>query len=150
MTLAPGLPDPVHDAAFYEGVTARRLVAFLIDVVAIGALSAAAILLFGVMTLGFGFLAAAPVALTVSFIYRAGALAVWSATPGMALTGIEMRRFDGQPFGAVEAIGHTILFLLMFALVVPQIVSIAMLTLATPGRALHDFPFGAAAINRPA
>ena len=150
MTYAPGLPDPIHDAAFYEGVAARRLVAFVIDAVAIAALSLVAILLFGVMTLGLGFLAAAPVAFAVAFVYRAATLAGWSATPGMALTGIELRRFDGRPFGAVEAIGHTALFLLMFALVIPQIVSIAMLALATPGRALHDLPFGAAAINRPA
>jgi uncharacterized RDD family membrane protein YckC len=150
MTLAPGLPDPVHDAAFYEGVAARRLVAFLIDAAAIAALSLAAILLFGVLTLGFGFLAAAPAAFAVSFVYRAATLAGWSATPGMALVGIELRRFDGKPFGPFEAVGHTALFLLMFALVAPQIVSIATMALGTPGRALHDLPFGSAAINRPA
>jgi hypothetical protein len=68
----------------------------------------------------------------------------------MALTGIELRRFDGRPLGPVEAVAHTALFLLMFALVAPQIVSIAMMALGTPGRALHDLPFGTAAINRPA
>jgi uncharacterized RDD family membrane protein YckC len=150
MTYAPGLPDPIHDARFYEGVAARRLVAFLIDALLIAAASAVAIVVFGVATLGLGFLAAAPIVVAVSFLYRAGSLATWSATPGMALCGVELRRFDGRRFGAVEAVGHTLLFLLMFALVIPQLVSVFLMAVSVPGRGLHDLPFGAVAINRPA
>jgi uncharacterized RDD family membrane protein YckC len=150
MTHAPGLPDPIHDARFYDGVALRRLVAFVIDVALIGALAVLAVLVFGVATLGLGFLAAAPIVLAVSFVYRAGSLATWSATPGMALAGVELRRFDGRPFGTVEAIGHTLLFMVFFGLVLPQLVSVFLMLVSTPGRALHDMPFGAAAINRPA
>ena len=38
-----GLPDPERDRQFYEGVPARRLVAFFIDTVVIVAISLVAI-----------------------------------------------------------------------------------------------------------
>lgn len=147
---SPGLPDPIHEARFYEGVPARRLFAFLADTVAIVGLTLVATLLFGVLTLGVGLLLFAPIAVAVTFAYRAGTIAQWSATPGMALVGIELRRADGARFGPVEAAIHTALFMLATITAAPQILSVVMMAMGRPGRGLHDLPLGSTAINRPA
>jgi uncharacterized RDD family membrane protein YckC len=147
---APGLPHPVHDARFYEGVPVRRAIAFAIDTVAIVAIGALAAALFGVATFGFGFALVAPVMAATGFAYRALTLAKFSATPGMLLVGVELRRRDGARFGPVEATAHTALFLLMFAFVVPQILSMVAMATLPMGRGLHDLALGSAAIHRPA
>jgi len=150
MTYAPGLPDPIRDAQFYAGARARRLAAFLIDFVAITVLALLTTLLFGVATLGMGFALAAPIGAVVGFLYRALTIARASATPGMALVGVELRRRDGARFDGWEAAVHTALFTAMFVTVLPQIVSVAMMAFGRDGRGLHDAALGSALINRPA
>lgn len=150
MTYAPGLPDPIHDAQFYAGVNARRLVAFAIDFAVIAVMALLVTLLFGVATLGMGFALAAPIGAVVGFLYRYGALARYSATPGMALVGVELRRRDGARFTSWDAAVHTALFTVMFMTVLPQIVSVAMMAFGKDGRGLHDALLGSALINRPA
>jgi len=150
MTYAPGLPDPIHDAQFYAGVSARRLVAFLIDFTVIAVLAVLTTLAFGVATLGIGFALAAPIGAVVGFLYRYLTIARASATPGMALVGVELRRRDGERFDAWEAAIHTALFTVMFVTVLPQIVSVAMMAVGRDGRGLHDAALGSALINRPA
>lgn len=150
MTHAAGLPDPIHDAQFYAGVRARRLVAFIIDFVVTAVISVLATLLFGVATLGVGFALAAPIGAVVGFLYRYFTIARASATPGMALVGVELRRRDGGRFDGWEAAVHTALFTVMFVTVLPQIVSVAMMAFGRDGRGLHDAVLGSALINRPA
>jgi len=67
---ANGLPNPIQDPQFYKGVPFRRLVAWVIDSVIIVFLAVLAAIVFGVMTLGIGFLIAPLVGATVSFTYR--------------------------------------------------------------------------------
>ncbi|MFN3614594.1 MAG: RDD family protein [Rubrimonas sp.] len=150
LSLSPGLPDPVRDARFYDGVPGRRLFAFVVDTAAIVALTLLATLVFGVLSLGVGLLLFAPIGVAVTFAYRAAAIAQWSATPGMALVGIELRRADGARFGPLEAVIHTALFMLAFFMAAPQILSIVMMAMGRPGRGLHDLVLGSTAINRPA
>lgn len=150
MIHAPGLPDPVRDAQFYAGVRARRLVAFLIDFAVITVVALLATLLFGVATLGLGFALAAPIGAVVGFLYRYLTIARASATPGMALVGVELRRRDGKRFDAWDSAVHTALFTIMFVTVLPQIVSVAMMAFGSDGRGLHDALIGSALINRPA
>lgn len=150
MTYAPGLPDPIHDAQFYAGAPARRLVAFLIDCIAIAVLTVLTTLVFGVATLGLGFALAAPIGAAVGFLYRWLTIARASATPGMALVGVELRGRDGARLDGVEAAIHTALFTAMFVTVLPQIASVAMMAFGRDGRGLHDALLGSALINRPA
>ncbi len=145
-----GLPRPDHDAQFYDGVLARRLIAFVLDTVAIALLGGVLATLFGVATLGLGFFVLVPVMAAVGFFYRWLSIARGSATPGMALVGIELRRGDGARFGAPEALLHTVLFYLVFMSVVLQIASVVMMLMSPYGRGLHDLPLGSTAINRPA
>jgi uncharacterized RDD family membrane protein YckC len=148
--MTDALPHPVHDAQFYAGVGARRVVAFLVDAAAIALISGVLTLVFGVATLGFGFAMALPILLAVSFLYRYAALARWSATPGMALCGIELRRGDGARLGEVEAALHTAVYLGCFYTVAPQMLSIAMMAVSPMGRGLPDLVANATMINRPA
>ena len=148
--LQGGLPHPVGDARFYAGVPLRRLIAFVIDTVAIVLLGVVATLVFGVLTLGAGFFLSLPVMAVTAFVYRAGTLARLSATPGMWLTGIELRRRDGTSFALVEALIHTAVFTACLVTGILQLISVAMMVLGPMGRGLPDLAIGAAAINRPA
>lgn len=144
-----GLPHPVADARFYAGVPGRRLLAFLIDTVAIIILSVVATLLFGLVTLGAGFFMGVPIMAAAAFVYRATTLAHWSATPGMWMTGIEMRRRDGSPFELLDGVLHTAGFMICLATGILQIISVATMALAPRGQGLPDMILGSAAINRP-
>lgn len=145
-----GLPNPQTEARFYDGVLTRRLVAFLIDVAISTVLGVGATLVFGVATLGVGFLLALPVMAAVDFLYRWATISRWSATPGMAALGVELRRYDGERFGQVEALIHTGLFYVLMASAILQLVSVAMMLSAPVKRGLHDLIMGSTMINRPA
>lgn len=149
-TPAHGLPDPVIDPQFYAGAQARRLAAFAVDTLAIAALSTVAILSIGLMTLGLGLLAAGPIWLTTGFLYRWLSIARWSATPGMRLTGVELRRLDGEVLDEAGAILHTAAFFGATLFALPQIASVALMATSPDGRGLHDRATGVALINRPA
>ncbi|SDZ80953.1 RDD family protein [Rubrimonas cliftonensis] len=145
-----GLPHPHRDARFYDGVRGRRVAALLVDAMLVTAAAAFAVLAFGVATLGVGLALGLPIALTVSFLYRFLTLARWSATPGMALFGIEARGWSGERLSDAEAAIHTGVFLLCFHLVAPQMISLALMALRPDGRGLHDLAIGGAVINAPA
>ena len=144
-----GLPDPDRDAQFYKGVPVRRFVAWIIDVVIVGILAGLASLLFGVMTLGVGFLLAPLIFLSLNLVYRIGMLANHSATFGMMFTGIEFRTIRGHRFGFWEAAIHTVLYMIIFASAIGQLASILFMMLGAYGRSLPDLLLGSVAINRP-
>jgi uncharacterized RDD family membrane protein YckC len=146
----PGLPHPVADARFYAGVPLRRLLAFFVDTVAILLVGVAATLIVGLFTLGAGFALGPPIIAATALVYRAGALARLSATPGMWLLGIEMRGADGNRVSPIVATFHTLAYTICTILALPQIVSVAMMALGSMGRGLPDAVLGTAVINRPA
>ena len=151
--MTPGLPDPERDAQFYDGVPARRVVAFLIDLVVVLALDAvivAVLAVVGVVTLGLGWLLIGPAVLASGFLYRWAMLSAISATVGMVLTGIEIRGPEGRRLDQRQALLHTGAFYLTMLSVVVLLVSM-IVSLASPrGQMLHDLLIGSAAINRPA
>jgi hypothetical protein len=65
-----GLPDPEHDAQYYEGVPARRLAAWVIDLFVILLAGVPIALVFGIATFGIGFALFPFVVATVGFLYR--------------------------------------------------------------------------------
>ena len=99
-----GLPDPEHDRQFYDGVPARRLVAWFIDLAIVLAVGVPVAVVFGVMTLGFGFALFPIVVGGIGFLYRTATIAGGSATWGMRVTGIEFRRGDGSRFDLMTAL----------------------------------------------
>ncbi len=147
-----GVPDPVRDSQFYEGVPMRRLVAFCIDVFVVLALWCIVLifgLLISVLTLGL----AAPLAVAVfaaaDFLYRWAMLAERSATVGMLVTGIEVRDATGDRLNPVMAFLHVAGFYVS-VFVTPLIVIGWLLMASSPlRRLLHDLVIGTVVINRP-
>lgn len=144
-----GLPDPQADAAYYQGVPVRRLVAWILDTIIVGVMAGVTALLFGIVTLGFGLFLAPLIFLSLNLVYRIGMLTNHSATVGMMFTGIEFRTLRGHRFGFWDAALHTGLYMIIFASAVGQAVSILFMLLGAYGRSLPDLVLGSVAINRP-
>lgn len=145
-----GLPDRDLDAQFYEGVALKRLWAWIADFIVIFALSAVAVVVFGVGTLGLGFFAAPLVAMVTGFVYRWFTISQKSATWGMRLVGIEFRNHAGERFDSQNAAIHTALFSVAVMSGIGQLISVILMIGTSRGQGLHDMVMGSAAINRPA
>lgn len=140
-----GLPDPDRDAQFYDGVPAKRLVAFCVDVVLIWGMA----VLLSLLTLGIGFLVFPFLVGLVDLVYRTLTIGAKSATFGMRLMGIELRTFNGDRFNTGHALIHTLLFYAMLVTFIVHLVSVIMMGGSRYGRGLHDFIVGSTMINRP-
>lgn len=139
------LPDPDRHAAFYDGTAARRALAFVLDTVMTAALAVLLVPLTGFVAL-FVFPAFLAV---VNVLWRAGFLARSGATPGMWLAGIELRGPDGARPDGMTAVLHTGMFVLSWAMVVPQLISVMLMLTSARGQGLADHVLGTAVINRP-
>lgn len=138
------LPDPDAQPEFYTAVPTKRLLAWLVDSVLITLFCVLALIL----TLGIGFFFLPVLMLTVGFVYRSVTLARGSATWGMALMAMEMRRHDGARFDALTAILHTLGYSMSMAFVFPQVISVMLMLLSARAQGLTDFVLGTAAVNR--
>jgi len=73
------LPDPIEQAAYYHDVNLKRLIAWLVDCLAITAIT----FLISLLSLGIGFFFFAGLWLIVGFFYRFLGLTIHSSTMGM-------------------------------------------------------------------
>lgn len=139
-----GLPDPQMRADFYDGVNAKRAIAWVIDTALI--LGSAIVLIpFTAFTALFFF----PVFLfVVGFIYRWSTLSGAGATWGMRMMGVELRDSDGQRLDNGTAFWHTIGYTVSIAVFPLQLVSVLMMLLSERNQGLTDHILGTAAINR--
>ncbi len=141
-----GLPDPVLDAQFYAGVPFKRLIAWIIDAVIVGALWMAVV----IGTLGtFAFFMFFGL-LIVNFVYRAFMVDRYSATLGMMAVGIELRNGRGDRLDRTQAIWHVTLFLGLMVFFFINVISMIVMLVNERGQGLHDMALGTTAINRPA
>lgn len=140
-----GLPDPDHDPQFYTGVPFKRLIAWFIDFFVIIALGLGA----SIATIGIAAIFFPLTLLIINLIYRIYFLKTRSATPGMMLTGIEIRNHHGDRLTSEEALWHTVVFTLAMMFVFIQILSVAMMLFSHRGQGVHDYLRGTTAINRP-
>jgi uncharacterized RDD family membrane protein YckC len=145
MPMSYALPDPDHDHLFYDGVPAKRLMAWVVDVIIVTLITFA----LGLVTLSLLWWVWPLVYIAVDIIYRSATIAAGSATLGMRLFSIELRGPTGARLTRGEAILHSVLFMLAMGFVVLQLVSILMIALGARHQALHDLVLGTAAINRP-
>ncbi|MGH1330573.1 MAG: RDD family protein [Paracoccaceae bacterium] len=139
-----GLPDPETQAEFYADVPAKRLVAFVIDTVIVSLLT----LIIIPFTLFTALFYLPFLWLVVGLAYRIITLTNGSATPGMRLTGIEMRDSSGARFGLGLAAAHTILFAISMSMFFPQVASIILMMTGERAKGLSDHILSTAAINR--
>ncbi|WP_246831325.1 RDD family protein [Pseudotabrizicola formosa] len=145
MTISDMQPDPERHAAFYEGVLPKRFLAWVLDLVLIG-LVTALIVPFTAFTALF-FLPA--LFLVVGFVYRWFTLSGRSATWGMRLMNIEFLDRNGQRFDGATALLHTLGYTLSMAFVMPQILSVVLMLTSSRGQGLSDLVLGSVAINSP-
>lgn len=138
------LPDPQLRPEFYRDVQMKRLFAWVVDA-CVTLLACVLILPFTAFTglFFFPFLF-----LVVGFFYRSVTLANGSATWGMRLFVIELRRPDGRRLDAATAFGHTLGYTISWALPVLQIISVAMMATTARGQGLSDHMLGTAMVNR--
>ena len=148
----PHAYDPVVNPELFEGVLARRCIAFVIDVViiAIAVLFAAAfIFIVGLLTLGLGWLLywlLSPAAVIWAICYYGmtfGSPA--SATIGMRVMDLEMRTWYGAPAYFVLGAVHAIVYWITISFLTPLILLVALFNQRR--RLLHDMLVGTIVIN---
>jgi uncharacterized RDD family membrane protein YckC len=148
----PHAYDPLANPELFEGVTARRVVAFVIDFIILAVpvvFVAMFIFVVGVLTLGLGFLL---------YFLLAPAMIVWalayygltlgserSATIGMRVMGIEMRTWYGAPAYSVLGAMHAIVFWITVSALTPLVLLVAFFNHRR--RCLHDILVGTVIIN---
>jgi len=150
--LKPHAYDPVANPELFDGVLARRCIAFLIDItiIIIPVLFAAVfIFIFGLVTLGLGWalfrlLSTAAVLWGIAY-YGFTFAGPTSATIGMRMMDIEMRTWYGAPAYFVLGAVHAIVFWLTVSFLTPLILLIAFFNHRK--RLLHDMLVGTIVIN---
>ncbi|MHA1553937.1 MAG: RDD family protein [Alphaproteobacteria bacterium] len=141
--------DPDRQPELFDGVLAKRIVAFFVDVIVIFLLMIPAMVIVGILgivTLGIGFLLFPPLFVIVALAYVALTLGgPRSATVGMRMTAIEMRTWSGQKMFPLLAIMHALVFWFSIAVLTPLILLVGLFTKRR--QMLHDLLLGVAAVN---
>jgi len=139
----------LDDIQAYDGVRTKRILAFVIDYILIGLLMipvAIVVALFGVLTLGLGWMLFGILGPLVALSYVALTLGgARQATKGMQMMGIRLERLDGRPIDGMLAIVHTVLFWAGNAVLTPLIL-LATLFLDRK-RTVHDLLLGTVVVR---
>ncbi len=148
----PHAYDPVFQPELFEGVPARRVVAFLIDVIIIMvpvAFAAVFIFVFGLLTLGLGWMlygVLSPATVIWALVYYGltfGSPA--SATIGMRMVDVEMRTWYGAPSYFLLGAIHGFAFWLSVSALTPLILLVCFFN--DRRRLLHDIVLGTVIVN---
>ena len=150
----PDAYDPVANPELFEGVLARRFIAFIIDLVIIAvpvALAAVFIFFLGLVTFFLGwalFWLLYPGAIVWALFYCGTTLgSPASATIGMRMMDLEMRTWYGAPAYFVLGAVHAIVFWVTISVLTPLVLVVGLLN--ERQRLLHDFLIGTVVINNP-
>jgi uncharacterized RDD family membrane protein YckC len=150
--IKPHAYDPIAQPEYFEGVLARRVIAFLIDVVIIGVpvvLACIFILLLGFITLGLGwalFLLVSPATVIWAVLYYGMTMGgPASATIGMRLVDIEVRTWCGEPCYFLLGAVHAVAFWVLTSTLTPLVLVVGLLN--ERRRLLHDILVGVVVVN---
>jgi len=148
----PHAYDPAANPELFEGVVARRLVAFLIDFVILAVpvvFVSMFIFVAGIVTFGLGFLFYGllwPAAVIWAIAYYGVTLgSPASATIGMRMVDIELRTWYGSPAYFVLGAVHAIVFWITVSALTPFILLVCLFN--DRKRCLHDMLIGTIVIN---
>jgi len=150
--IKPHAYDPAANPELFEGVLARRVVAFLIDFIIIAipvVVAAMFIFAFGIITLGLGWAlywllpAASVLWAIVYFGLTLGSDR--SATIGMRVMDLEMRTWYGAPAYFVLGAVHAVAFWFTVSFFTPFVLLVAFFN--ERRRLLHDIMLGTVIIN---
>lgn len=150
--IKPHAYDPAAHPELFEGVLARRVVAFIIDVCIIVVpvmFATVFILVFGLVTLGLGW---------ALFLLLTPATAIWaicyygftlggsaSATIGMRVMDLEMRTWYGAPAYFVLGAVHAVVYWVTVSVLTPLVLLVGFFN--ERRRLLHDILIGTVVIN---
>lgn len=155
LDVKPHAYDPVHHPELFDGVLARRVVAFFIDFVIISipiVLAAMFIFAFGIITLGFGwglFWLLSPASVIWAIAYFGITLGgPRSASIGMRVMDVEMRTWYGTPAYFLLGAVHVIAFWFTVSFFTPLILLVCFFN--SRRRLLHDIMLGTVIINNSA
>ena len=151
----PHAYDPVAQPEYFEGVLARRVIAFVIDVIIITVpviFAALFIFLFGLVTffLGWALFWLLPAGATIWAVLYYGLTfgSPKSATIGMRMMDIEMRTWYGAPCYFLLGAVHAILYWISVSTLTPLILLVALFN--DRRRLLHDMVAGTIVVNNEA
>jgi uncharacterized RDD family membrane protein YckC len=142
-------PEPFASPGYYQGILIRRVFAYCVDVVCIGLLVALAWVVFWMLAIAsLGLLS--PLLLILGLIpalYHTLTIGgPRSATPGMRLTGVEVRSWTGERPSYLQALVQTILF---YVTVYPTWSLVLLIALFDRRRrTLHDMIAGTLVIRQ--
>ena len=153
--LKPHAYDPAANPELFEGVVARRVVAFLIDflILSIPVLFVSMfIFVIGIVTFGLGFLFYGllwPAMVIWAIAYYGLTLgSPASATIGMRAMDIEMRTWYGAPAYFVLGAVHAVVFWITVSMLTPFVLLVCLFN--DRRRCLHDILVGTVVINNAA
>ena len=154
MDIKPHAYDPMQNPELFDGVLARRVLAFFIDFLVISipvVLAAMFIFAFGIVTLGFGwalYWLLPPASVIWAIVYFGATLSGdRSATIGMRVMDLEMRTWYGAPAYFVLGAVHAIAFWFTVSVLSPFVLLVAFFNQRK--RLLHDILLGTVIINNP-
>ncbi|HKX07420.1 MAG TPA: RDD family protein [Stellaceae bacterium] len=141
-------PEPFAAPEYYQGVLIRRVFAYWVDLLCIGLLIALAWIVFSMLAIAsLGLLS--PLLLILGLIpvlYHTLTIGgPLSATPGMRLTGVEVRSWTGERPSYLQAFVQTILFYVTVYPTWALVLAIALLDRRR--RTLHDMLAGTLVIR---
>jgi uncharacterized RDD family membrane protein YckC len=153
--LKPHAYDPAANPELFEGVVARRVVAFLIDFLILSipvVFVSMFIFVVGIVTFGLGFLFYAllwPAMVIWAIAYYGLTLgSPASATIGMRAMDIEMRTWYGAPAYFVLGAVHAVVFWVTVSMLTPFVLLVCLFN--ERRRCLHDMLVGTIVINNQA
>lgn len=144
--------DPYLEPELFRGVSTRRAIAFIIDLLILSIPVVFAVIfiaVFGLLTLGLGwalFWLVSPATVIWALLYYGATMGgPHSATIGMRVVGLELRTWYGAPGYFVLGAMHAVLFWISVSVLSPFVVLIGLFN--ARGRLLHDFVLGTVIIN---
>ncbi|MBI3435611.1 MAG: RDD family protein [Proteobacteria bacterium] len=151
--LKPHAYDPAANPELFEGVLARRVVAFGVDLLIIAVpilFLALFIFMFGLVTLGLGWWLLWPLFVPAVVIWILSYYGMTlggpaSATVGMRAMELEMRTWYGAPCYFVLGAVHTVGFWMTVSVLSPLILVVAFFN--DRRRLLHDILLGTVVVN---
>lgn len=138
------LPDPERQSAFYEGVTVKRGIAWVIDFV----ITMVLVVPMLIFTVGLGIFFFPVLFFLVGFAYRVLTIAGGSATWGMRMMAIEFRNALGERLDLTQAFLHTLGYSISLSVPVIQVASVICMFVTERGQGLTDMALGTVALNR--
>jgi uncharacterized RDD family membrane protein YckC len=151
----PHAYDPTTSPELFEGVLARRVLAFFIDVILIAipvVFAGLFIFVFGLVTLGLGwalYWLLSPAAVIWALVYYGTTFgSPASATIGMRVMDLEMRTWYGAPMYFLLGAVHAIVFWITVSALTPLILLVGLFN--ERRRLLHDMLVGTVVINNEA